>query len=712
MRSHRRSSRSTVFGRPWRALLLTLGLGLPAAAGPRTPEPAAPCTPEALFLGKGQRDFADTSELLGGDGAPDLVLAVRGCTASVLRHVEISAEDGTVLWDTRPDNDSWTVSVAARQTPEQLLQYPSGELLRTALVWRTTPQGAGAELVLSVSGESPRGQAFQSKPQGKVTLSYADGASESIPLQPAPSPLPPALAPLMGSPPLDAAAVLRDFAAEDVTRQRTAIPRLSEAVTRLEPQESLPVLKLALFSKSDRGPDDIPAAAARALRLLGPRALPAAPALVQTYLRASYPPFKAQLTRALSAMGPDVAPAILGMPPQDSESSPSGRKELLDALEPTDERLVRLFRALVSDDASAAKQAEALSDCKDAGPAFFARAAKNRATVKEASRLLEHSTPRIRHLAAGVLLASGERAPAVRREVKWGALECGEGFARLLRSGPKEDPREGVFLAGSTGMALVPRLVYRQGGWEPVLLGLVSGPSEWFPILPEAAPIRTQTKAIEYTGSCGTPYQALPLLNQEPPNPTGFALSKKTEARPIAEAPAELQSAIQGVLKAQAPDESRLLAKQLRASSWYTGEEDPTTLWREIRPPQDAPARCLAVTASEWLCHTSQGRELRSKAEPNDPLASCQSRFWLRGSVTAMRIIQASRECTTEGLGDLPPPVVEARGALMLEGRAWWLMSVRRPGSDGIGDGDELWGPRGNGMERVASLSPHLERCD
>lgn len=86
MRSHHRSSPRGISGGAWRALLLTLtlGLALPAtAAGPGSPQPAAPCTPEAIFLGQGQRDFADASEIFGGDGAPDLVLTVRGCKLGI-----------------------------------------------------------------------------------------------------------------------------------------------------------------------------------------------------------------------------------------------------------------------------------------------------------------------------------------------------------------------------------------------------------------------------------------------------------------------------------------------------------------------------------------------------------------------------------------------------------------------------------------------------
>lgn len=701
MRSHHRSSHGLVSGRAWRALLLTLGLGLPAgAADPQTPRPAAPCTPEALFLGQGKRDFADASELIGGDGVPDLVLAVRGCKTSTLTAVEISAEDGTVLWDTKPDNSIWTVNVAARQAPERLLQDSSGALLPSALVWRTTPQGAGAELLLSVSGDSPRGQAFQSKPQGKVTLHYAEGTTETLPLQPAPSPLPPALAALTGPVPLDAAAVLRDFGSEDEQRRRTAIPRLTEAVSRLDPRESLPVLEPALVPLYGEHPDyTFSTAAARALRVLGPRALPAAPLLIEHYSSNDE-----HALRALSAMGPDVTLVVLGLPLAEDGPDPSTRKAILDALQPTEERVVRLLHALGSNDARAARMAEQLFDCRDLQPAFFERAAKNRATVKQAWRLLNHPTPLTRHLAAGVLMAAGERGPVVRREVKWGALECKEGFEPLLKA--QREPRDGVFLAVSQGRSVSPLTVYRQGGWEPVLPGPGSGPSQWFPILPEAPPVRTRTKAVEYPGGCDTRYWALPLVDQESPNTLHLALSQKTEVRPIPEAPAELQSALQGAVKAHAADELRALTKHL-PDSGNSGDEDPTAAWKELHPPQDARARCLPVTDSEWLCHATQERQLRSAKEADAPVLTCQSRFWLRGGATAMRIVQSSRDCSDPSV-EIPFGRLEAEAALMLEGRAWWLLSNR----GGFIDGDELWGPRGDSMERVATLFTHPETCD
>ncbi|WP_309895955.1 hypothetical protein [Archangium sp.] len=690
-----------VSGRAWRALLLTLGLSLPAEA-------AEPCTPEALFLGQGQRDLADASELLGGDGVPDLVLAVRGCRTHALKAVELSAEDGTVLWDAvSPRNGISMIGVATRQDPNQLLQDASGELLPSAL---TTPRSTGVELVLSVSGAGPRGQAFLARPQGKVILHYAEGGPETIPVQPAPTPLAPPLAALTGPVPLDAAAVLQDFASEDEQRQLAALPRLSEAVARLGPRESLPILKRSLLPEREGVLDEVSAAAARAMGVLGPRALPVAPALVQSYVGATTLLLKTQVSRALSAIGPEAALALTGLPPQDDESWPwSERRELLEALEPSDQRLVWLLRSLGSKDPRAARIAAEMADCEDTQVAFLTRAAKTRTTLKEAWRLLNHPTPRIRHLAAGILLAAGERGPVIRREAKWGARDCGEDFASLVRAKAPEDPKDGVFLALGAGNGLLPQLVYRRGGWEPVLPGLVTGPSEWFPILSEAPPVRTRTKAVEYPAACNTRYWALPLLDHKPPNTFEFALSRKTESRPIPPASAELQSAIQGVLKAHAPAEHRLLAKSILEDVRDNSGREPTTVWSDPRPPQDAPARCLLVTEAEWLCHTTQGRELRSKSEP--ARARCQSRFWLRGSATAMRLVQSSRQCVTE-VDAVLPPVVEAQGALILDGEAWWLMSVVHPDTGGIGNGHELWGPRGDTPERVSDLFSPMETCD
>jgi hypothetical protein len=303
-------------------------------------------------------------------------------------------------------------------------------------------------------------------------------------------------------------------------------------------------------------------------------------------------------------------------------------------------------------------------------------------------------------------MAAGERGAVVRREVKWGALECSEAFTPLLRR--QEDPRGGVYLGHAQGLAIEPRVVYRQEGWEPILPGPVSGPSQWFPIFPDASPVQTRTKSVEYPAGCDTRYWALPMVNQQPPISINVALSQKTETQPIPEAPAELQSTIQGVLKAHAPAEFRQLAKELVSGTGDTRGEDPTALWRESKPPRDGRARCLPLTESEWLCHATQDRELRARKDPDTPRVMSQSRFWLRGSTTAMRIIQASREYVSDTSSDMPLSRVEAEGALMLEGRAWWLLSVR----GGFLDGHELWGPRGDSMERVSGLFPHPQTCD
>ncbi|PTL78933.1 hypothetical protein [Vitiosangium sp. GDMCC 1.1324] len=378
--------------------------------------------------------------------------------------------------------------------------------------------------------------------------------------------------------------------------------------------------------------------------------------------------------------------------------------------EPTEERLVRLIHALASSNKSAASIAASQLDCSDSNPVFLERAAKTPATVKEARGMLEHPTPIVRHVAAAILATAGERGSAVRRKLKWAARDCGEGFARLLGTQAPEDLREALVLgtletSADAQKALQPQLVYRQGIWEPVTAGPMTGPARWNPLLPEAKPLQTETKAVQLHGGCDTSFWALRVNGPAPEN-LDLALSRKLETRPIQEATPEHQASIRNALKAQASQELGLMKQQLPGEN--AGDAKPATSWTEARPPQKARAWCSPVSDSERLCYARQDRTMRDTKGSSPEPYRCTSTFWLRGDATRMRITHASRLCTPQEGQELP--IEKPLGTLELEGRIYWLISVHEPSVPrGL---LELWEPRADGMRLVVPLTHQMGTCD
>jgi len=389
---------------------------------------------------------------------------------------------------------------------------------------------------------------------------------------------------------------------------------------------------------------------------------------------------------------------MLGFNPP-AAAADSSPPESLEDLGTAEEYLVRLFRVLSSRDAHVSSMAAEGGQCPENALTALERAAKTPATVNEARRLLEHPTPLVRALAAAVLTTAGERGSEVQREMKWAIQQCPQQFAHLLPAREPEDLSNAVVLGTMITIqpdeqVVHPTMLYRRGGWEPVFEGPVVAPSRWRPALGKPQPFQTKTKAVHAGWNCDATGWVLPVVGPAPEPRQGLVLAGKLESRPIPEAPAELQSAIQGALKAHAPDEHRLLARYLLASTVDT-EKDPTTIWTAAGQPHDTRSWCLPTSRSEWLCRAQQRRELRdTQGSGVESQQSCLSLFWLRGNSSAMRILQSSRECA--------PPFDDNSGeeplwALKLEGRDYWLIGETL--------GTALWEPRTAGVRHVGSFS-------
>jgi hypothetical protein len=287
-------------------------------------------------------------------------------------------------------------------------------------------------------------------------------------------------------------------------------------------------------------------------------------------------------------------------------------------------------------------------------------------------------------------------------------------------SAPKapEDLTKSLVLAtldrsGDEQKTVKPRLVYRQGSWEPIREP-VTGPAQWFPLSPKARVLQTETKPVQFQGGCETPFWALRVTGETGEKEelhTGLASSRKLELQPIQKAPGKLQAAVQEALKIQAPTELRLLKQQLQDRK--TNDEVPSTEWTQVQRPPEERARCAPVTGPEWICYTRQQRELKATNGSAPVSHQCTSLFWLRGSDTAMRIIHASREClivtpVEEPMPMEEPPIIrEPLGALRLEGHPYWLIST----SQGPG-GYELWEARAEGMRLLTTVRHEWGACD
>ncbi|AKJ01136.1 hypothetical protein ATI61_114154 [Archangium gephyra] len=413
--------------------------------------------------------------------------------------------------------------------------------------------------------------------------------------------------------------------------------------------------------------------------------------------------------QALSALGPDAAITILGTP--DPNVTASRRDQLLSELDPPEERLVRLFRALGSKNKAAADLAATLLTCNDGNALYLERAAKTPATVEEARRLLGHPTPVVRQLAAALLTAAGQRGGDIQRELKGGLLQCREYLQPLFgQNAQEEDVTKELVLAtldssGDEQKVVEPRLVYRKGRWEP-LAGPLTAPSQWFVLTPKARTLQTEKTSVLVPSGCDTRFWALRATGEAESVFEGLAASRKLEFQRLQQGPDKLQAAVKDALKLQSAAELKLLKEQLRNQA--ASAEEPSTAWTRARRPSDERAQCSPVTGTEWICYARQERELRATngAEPLSHL--CRSLFWLRGNESAMRIIQSSRECLviSEEM-EREDNVRKPLGAMMLEGHPYWVLST----SFGPG-GFELWEARADGMHLVAPIRYQWGACD
>lgn len=117
----------------------------------------------------------------------------------------------------------------------------------------------------------------------------------------------------------------------------------------------------------------------------------------------------------------------------------------------------------------------------------------------------------------------------------------------------------------------------------------MSVPTQWSPVFPEAPPLQTGVKAVQWEVHKEGLMWAVPVKGPKPTPASGFALTGRFEARPLAPAPAELQPAIESTLKAHGSEEYRLVARELKNLTGMDGE--PTSLWTLSGPPQDARAQ-------------------------------------------------------------------------------------------------------------------------
>ncbi|WP_224248472.1 hypothetical protein [Hyalangium gracile] len=662
-------------------------LGQPPKSG--APATSGACRSEALVLGTGTRDVADSSELVGGDGVPDLVLAVRTCRGGPLKSVEVSSADGKLLWDTSASyNETWNLLIASQQEPERLL--PRERFLQDSVPLaggREAPPSKGLELALYVSADGAERQAFQGRP-GKVSVAFQDGFLEEIAFSPAPSPLPPQLAALLkGSQPAPLV-VLQDYESQDARRQFDAVLALAGAVKQLDPKQTLPVFERYLRTPRTAyaSPDLVRGATARALRVLGPQALPLAPLLIESFHDVDSD-VVLQKRRALLAMGPGVAPALLAAPAADRHVA----VELFDLIEPREERYVRLLPLLHAKEERVASTAASLVSCEHVATrsAWLQRAAKEPAALEAARRALEHPSEDVRQAAAAVTALAGDRGDKTRRALSEGYMHCRpdlelqRSYAELLAKFPPENASEQLVIAVVTGGTPVgteegraiiePLLQFHQGQWKQALSRFMAGPKQWYGLerswetkrIKRVGALPTKTKPVEFASDCGNKGWGFPMSAPLKAPDARLAFSQDITLSPFEPATPAQVKALQRLLEDQDAEVFQRARKEFQQKNASQCTAELVAALKErpdmVPSPGGNLQNCTAAQPGFGrLCYTRKFRTYAVMTEEGAPacMGTCVSEVWTVDSGAGPRALTTTHHCDTDekDIGGGSPP--------------------------------------------------------